>query len=122
MKEVEVEQLLGHTGGWSNEAYNRPPPEWLVEEYLKAVPDQTQQNEVLEQTQTLMTQMEFKEQEITELKGHMNEMGDMMNRMQQKIMKLNSTVERNMKEHRWYVNQYGLSDPFKKKLKESMNE
>jgi hypothetical protein len=39
MKEVDVERLLGHAGNWSNAAYNRPPNDWLVEEYLKAVPD-----------------------------------------------------------------------------------
>jgi hypothetical protein len=75
MKEAEAEQLLGHSGGWSNVAYNRPPPEWLVEAYLKAVPDLTiykkKENEALEQTQTLMTQMESKDQELKELKEQM---------------------------------------------------
>ena len=79
MTESRVEQLMGHTGGWSNEAYNRPPDDWLIEDYLKAVPDltiykQTQNQVIAEQTQTLMTQMESKDQDIAELREQMNNM------------------------------------------------
>jgi len=56
MKEADVERLLGHAGGWSNAAYNRPPDDWLVEEYLKAVPDLTIYKP-LEQTQALAQEL-----------------------------------------------------------------
>lgn len=36
-----VEKFLGHTGNWSDAASSRPLPDWLVEAYLKAVPDLT---------------------------------------------------------------------------------
>lgn len=33
-----VEKLLGHSGNWSDAAYNRPLDDWIIDSYLKAVP------------------------------------------------------------------------------------
>lgn len=41
MKPESVEKLMGHAGNWSDAAYNRPLEDWLIEDYLKAVPDLT---------------------------------------------------------------------------------
>jgi restriction endonuclease len=74
MKESDVERLMGHAGNWSNASYNRPPEDWLIEAYLKAIPDLTiyKPNEVAEQTQKqtqeLTERMESNDQEIRALR------------------------------------------------------
>jgi hypothetical protein len=52
MKEKDVERLMGHAGNWSDAAYSRPLEDWIIEEYIKAVPDLTiyKPNEVAKQT------------------------------------------------------------------------
>src|SRR5215467_2780635 len=71
IKEADVERLLGHSGGWSNAAYNRPPDDWLIEEYLKAVPDLTIYKPIEESqaiVQELNAQVAYNDQEIRALR------------------------------------------------------
>jgi hypothetical protein len=82
MEERNVERLLGHSGNWSNAAYDRPLEDWFIEDYLKAVPALTIYKQTaaatVEQTQTLMMQMESKGAELQGLKERMDKMGEIM--------------------------------------------
>jgi len=71
MKQADVERLIGHAGHWSDAAYNRPPDDWLIEEYLKAVPDLTiykpiEQSQAI--VQELNAQVASNDQEIRALR------------------------------------------------------
>jgi hypothetical protein len=100
MKETNVERLLGHAGHWSDAAYNRPPDDWLIDEYLKAVPDLTIYKPVDEQTQILSAQMESKDNDIHELKERMDKMGNV-------IMHLDSNVKFYKNQFLAYFKQFG---------------
>jgi hypothetical protein len=70
MKGEYVEKLLGHAGNWSDAAYGRPLEDWIIEAYLKAVPDLTiyKPDELSEKTQQLAVQMESKDKEMAAMK------------------------------------------------------
>ena len=84
MKFDNVERLLGHAGHWSDAAYNRPPEDWLIEAYLKAVPDLTIYKPAA--TEEQLKWMDSKDQEVQQLKEQMVKMNDL-------VSALNSAVE-----------------------------
>jgi predicted RNase H-like nuclease (RuvC/YqgF family) len=78
MKGEDVERLIGHAGHWSDAAYNRPPDDWLVEEYLKAVPDLTiyknKDEEMIRNQQALAVEIRERDQQISELRQQVDGM------------------------------------------------
>jgi integrase len=123
MPAMIVEILMSHTLGISDH-YGRPSEEQLFRAYLKVVPNLTINKQLImkEEIDALKQHQDHKVAELQQQLKSWEEIAEKMkvyvDRQKKKEESLEATVKRYLDEHSWYVNKYGFSDSYRKKIKE----